>query len=87
MMRSALVVASLIAFLIAIGIAMLFLSAVNYVIGSGANLAVELANNTYAQYYYYAALNQYAPGLNTLVIAAAVLLFILVIALLALSVP
>jgi len=83
----ALAVALLIAFLIAIAIAILFLTAVDYVIGSGANLAVELTNNTYAQYYYYAALNQYAQGLNTLVIATAVLLFILVIALLALSVP
>ncbi len=86
-MRSALAVALLIAFLIAFAIALLFVLSVNYVIGSGANLAVELTNNTYAQYYYYAALNQYAPGLNTLVIATAVLLFILVIALLALSVP
>ena len=86
-MRPALVAALLIAFSIAFAIALLFLSAVNYVIGSGANLAVELTNNAQAQYYYYAALNQYAQGLNTLVIAAAVLLFILVIALLALSVP
>jgi hypothetical protein len=86
-MRSALAIALLIALLIAIGIAMLFLSAVNYVIGSGANLAVELTNNTYAEYYYYAAINQYAPNLDSLVIVAAVLLFILVIALLALSVP
>jgi hypothetical protein len=86
-MRPALAVALLIAFSIAIGIAMLFLSAVNYVVGSGAHLAVELTNNTYAQYYYYGALNQYAQGLNTLVIATAVLLFILVMALLALSVP
>jgi hypothetical protein len=85
-MRSVLAVALLIAFSIAFAIALLFLSAVNYVIGSGANLAVELTNNTYAQYYY-GALNQYAPGLNTLVIATAVLLFILVLALLALSVP
>ena len=81
-MKSALAIALLIAF----AIAFLFLSAVDYVVGSGANLAVELANNTYAQYYYYAALNQYAPGLNALVIVTAVLLFILVIALLALSV-
>jgi len=87
-MRSALVAVSLlIAFLIAFAIAFLFLAAVNYVISSGAELAVELTNNTQAQYYYYAAINQYAPGLNALVIAVAVLLFILVLALLVLSVP
>ena len=86
-MKPALAIALLVAFLIAFAIALLFLSAVDYVIGSGANLAVELTNNTYAQYYYYAALNQYAPNLNSLVIVTAVLLFILVLALLALSVP
>jgi hypothetical protein len=85
-MRPALAVALLAAFLVAIGTAILFLSLVSYIINSGAHLAVELTNNTQAQYYYYNALNQYAPGLNTLVITA-VLLFILVIALLALSVP
>jgi len=86
-MKPALAIALLVTFLIAFAIALLFLSAVDYVIGSGANLAVELTNNTYAQYYYYAALNQYAPNLNSLVIVTAVLLFILVLALLALSVP
>ena len=87
MMRPALAIALLIAFLIAFVTAFLFLSAVNYVISSGANLAVELTNSTYAQYYYYGALNQYAPNLNNLVIVTAVLLFILVLVLLALSVP
>jgi len=86
-MKPALAIALLVAFLIAFAIALLFLSAVDYVIGSGANLATELTNNTYAQYYYYAALNQYASNLNSLVIVTAVLLFILVLALLALSVP
>jgi len=86
-MRSALVAASLIALLIAVAIAVFFLSAVDYVIGSGAQLAVELTNNTQAQYYYYDALNQYAPNLGGLVIAAAVLLLILILVLLALSVP
>jgi hypothetical protein len=86
-MRTALAIALLIVFLIAVGITMLFLLSVNYVIGSGAHLAVELTNNTYAQYYYYGALNQYAPNLGNLVIATAVLLFILVLALIALSVP
>jgi len=86
-MKSSLVVASLAVFLIAVVIAFFFLSAVNYVIGSGAQLAVELTNNTQAQYYYNNALNQYAPNLGGLITAAAVLLFILILVLIALSVP
>jgi Cu/Ag efflux pump CusA len=85
-MKSALAIALLIALSIAFAIALLFLSAINYIIGSGAHLATELTNNTQAQYYY-AALNQYAPNMNALIIATAVLLFILVLALIALSVP
>jgi chromosome condensin MukBEF MukE localization factor len=82
-MKTALVIALLIAF----SIALLFLSAVDYVVSSGAHLAVELTNNAQAQYYYNNALNQYAPRLGALMITAAVLLFILILALIALSVP